>query len=178
MARLMVLGILRTKAMSGYDLQQVLRVSAVDKWAGILPGSIYHALKKMDNEGLVRIADVTSTGHRTKAIYEITEAGEKEYKKLLLESFREPSVHLPVQLYTGLSMVSQIEQADIEHVKEALEEQVQILNEKILEIEEGQRIKSDFVGTNSLMKLTFENMIEQNRLQVSFLEKIIENING
>ncbi len=51
MTRLMVLGMLRTKPMSGYEMQQLMQVSEVDKWAGILPGSIYHALKKMDKRG-------------------------------------------------------------------------------------------------------------------------------
>ena len=45
MVRLLVLGLLQFKPLSGYEIQQILQVSQIDVWAGILPGSIYHALK-------------------------------------------------------------------------------------------------------------------------------------
>ena len=138
MTRLMVLGMLRTKPMSGYELQQLMQVSRVDKWAGILAGSIYHALKKMDKEGLVKVADVKSRGHRIKAIYEITDEGEKEYRKLLVDSFRESSVHLPVHLYTGLSMLNlPNHQADPNSIIVAVEEQIKELQSKMEEFEAG-----------------------------------------
>ena len=177
MTRLMVLGMLRTKPMSGYELQQLMQVSEVDKWAGILPGSIYHALKKMDKEGLVKVAKVESTGHRLKAIYEITDEGEKEYKKLLVESFRESSVHLPVQLYTGLSMLNlPNHQADPDFIVEAIEAQIQDLQTKMEDIEAGQRIKAQFIEVNELVKITFQNMMNQYKLQIDFLEKIVKTI--
>ena len=138
MTRLMVLGMLRTKPMSGYELQQLMQVSRVDKWAGILAGSIYHALKKMDKEGLVKVADVKSRGHRIKAIYEITDEGEKEYRKLLVDSFRDSSVHLPVHLYTGLSMLNlPNHQADPNSIIVAVEEQIKELQSKMEEFEAG-----------------------------------------
>lgn len=177
MTRLMVLGMLRTKAMSGYELQQLLQISEVDKWAGILPGSIYHALKKMDKEGLVKVANVESTGHRSKAIYEITDEGEKEYRKLLVESFREPSVHLPVHLYTGLSMLNlPNHQAEPNDIVEAIEAQIQELQIKMEDIEAGQRTKSQFIEVNELTKITFQNMLDQYKLQIDFLEKMVKAI--
>ena len=72
----MVLGLLKTKPMSGYEIQQLLIISQSDSWAGILPGSIYHALKKMEKEQLVAIDSIEQTGNRSKAIYKITEQGE------------------------------------------------------------------------------------------------------
>ena len=110
----------------------------MDKWAGILAGSIYHALKKMDKEGLVKVADVKSRGHRIKAIYEITDEGEKEYRKLLVDSFRDSSVHLPVHLYTGLSMLNlPNHQADPNSIIVAVEEQIKELQSKMEEFEAG-----------------------------------------
>ncbi|WP_284036516.1 PadR family transcriptional regulator [Neobacillus sp. 114] len=174
MTRLMVLGMLRTKPMSGYEMQQQLQVSEVDKWAGILPGSIYHALKKMDKEGLVRVANVEATGHRVKAIYEITEEGDKEYKNLLISSFSEPSVHLPVLLYTGLSMFNlPNHDIDTERIIAAIEEQKQVLLKKMDDIEAGQKIKAQFIEVNELAKITFQNILDQYKLQIEFLDKII-----
>ncbi|WP_338448806.1 PadR family transcriptional regulator [Niallia oryzisoli] len=177
MTRLMVLGLLRLKPMSGYELQQLLQISAVDKWAGILTGSIYHALKKMDKEGLVRVAKVESTGNRVKAIYEITEAGEKEYGRLLVESFREPSVSLPVNLYTGLSMLNlPNHQADTTVLMEAMEAQKKELHQELEELEAGQNVKQQLIEMNELSKITFQNMVDQYKLQIGFLEKIIKTL--
>lgn len=53
MTRVLVLGLLDVKPMSGYDIQQLLRISDAERWGGVLIGSIYHALKKMEKEGLV-----------------------------------------------------------------------------------------------------------------------------
>lgn len=169
----MVLGLLRTKSMSGYELQQLLQLSEVDKWAGILPGSIYHALKKMDKEGLIKVANVESTGHRTKAIYEITEAGESEYQTLLIESFREPTVKLPVLLYTGLSMLNmQNNSVEPEQIIKAIEDQIQELQTNLADIQAGQEIKANYIEVNELSSITFQNMIDQYQLQIDFLKKI------
>ena len=177
MTRLMVLGMLRTKPMSGYELQQLMQVSEVDKWAGILPGSIYHALKKMDKEGLVKVAKVESAGHRLKAIYEITDEGEKEYRKLLVESFRDSSVYLPVQLYTGLSMLNlPNHQADPNSIIVAVEEQIKELQSKMEEFEAGQRIKSQFIEVNESVRITYQNMLDQYKLQIEFLKKIVKTL--
>ena len=45
MTKLLVLGLLDGGPMSGYDLQQKLGGADAERWGGVLPGSIYHALK-------------------------------------------------------------------------------------------------------------------------------------
>ena len=44
------------------------------------------------------------------------------------------------------------------------------------EIEAGQRIKAQFIEVNELMKITFQNMLEQYKLQIDFLEKIVKTM--
>ena len=53
--RHLVLGLLDRAPMHGYEIQRVMKEARVDLWAGVLPGSLYHALRKMEGEGLVRI---------------------------------------------------------------------------------------------------------------------------
>jgi len=176
MTRLMVLGMLRIKPMSGYEIQQMLQVMQSDQWAGILPGSIYHALKKMDKEGLVKISAVESTGNRSKAIYEITEAGEDEYATLLLESFAVSSVILPTSLYTGLSMLNlpnpNIDKKDIlKNVilhREKLEKQMASLKRGL---EEKQK---HFLNNDPFYNLTYKNIEKQFAIQIEFLKELEE----
>ena len=121
MVRLLVLGLLSRKPMSGYEIQRFLQLSHTEKWANILPGSIYHALKKMEKEELVEVQAVKHTGHRSKAIYGITPAGKEEYRRRLKETLRTPSVALPIAFYIALSYLDDLPR---EEVKAALDEQI------------------------------------------------------
>ena len=112
MTRLIVLGVLDMKPMSGYDIQQVLKSNDAERWAGVLIGSIYHALKKLEQEGHIEINGIEQTGHRQKAIYRITKSGKGYLKELVLESLKETSVLYPSTLYSGISFIHQISQVE------------------------------------------------------------------
>ena len=88
MTKLLVLGLLDGGPMSGYDLQQKLGGADAERWGGVLPGSIYHALKKLEGEGCIALAGVEQTGHRQKAVYRITEAGRSHLHTLIADALR------------------------------------------------------------------------------------------
>ncbi|MGM7683067.1 PadR family transcriptional regulator [Cytobacillus sp. Hm23] len=170
MTRLMVLGMLRMKPMSGYEIQQVLQISQTDAWAGVLPGSIYHALKKMEKEELVEIASLEQTGNRTKAIYKITDKGHNEFQRLLIESFASSSVILPTTLYTGLIFA---ESSANKQVIRAIDEQKELLTKQLSALKEGEEHKKKAMDELSpLTKATFESIYSQYELQLTFLDKI------
>lgn len=173
MVRLIILGLLRHKPLSGYEIQQILQTSRTDIWAGILPGSIYHALKKMDKEGLIEIDNVEQTGHRIKAIYKITDEGEKEFFRLLKESLQENSVLLPNTLYSGLSFMQEL---SLEEKVEALTNQKELLEQDLERLKEGQVLKAEHVEIDEVMKLVFENMYAHYELQIDFLQKLINHL--
>lgn len=171
MTRLMVLGLLRMKSMSGYEIQQILQTSQTDLWAGILPGSIYHALKKMEKENLVEVESVEQTGHRIKAIYKITEKGNDEFFSLLKESLELPSVHLPSTLYTGLGFIQSLGNTEI---IEALILQKQELEARLAIHEQGFEVKRTHMDNfDDLSELTFQNIYNQYKLQIEFIEQLI-----
>ncbi|MDZ5470576.1 PadR family transcriptional regulator [Bacillus sp. 31A1R] len=170
MTRLMVLGLLRTKAMSGYEIQQLLQISETDRWAGILPGSIYHALKKMEKEQLVEIEKVEQTGNRSKAIYKITDIGEEEFQKLLRESLETPSVMLPTSLYTGLSFIDNLEK---DKVLLALQSQKELLEKELCSHKEGMEVKRKYMTIDGITELTFENIFKQYEIQIDFIQSLI-----
>lgn len=177
MTRLMVLGLLRLKPMSGYEIQQLLQVSQSDQWAGILPGSIYHALKKLDKEGLVKIHSVETTGNRSKAIYEITEQGQEEYKELLIQSFTSPSIVLPTDLYTGLSMLTLPNPAiDLSDIINAVQVQLSQLHRQWNQIKIGIEQKKQY-SNNIFQQFTFEQINKQYMLQIESLEQLLEILN-
>ncbi|SOC08390.1 PadR family transcriptional regulator [Ureibacillus xyleni] len=173
MVRLMVLGMLRIKPLSGYEIQQILQTNQSDIWAGILPGSIYHALKKMNKEGLVEVDAVEQTGHRIKAIYKITEKGQKEFYQLVKEGLREKSVGLPVTFYTAMSFMHEL---SLEEKLAGLDEQLTLLEKELAILQSGQKAKEQHITLDPIAKLQFENMFNQYQLQIDFINKMISQL--
>ena len=66
MTRLLVLGLLDEQPMSGYDIQQKIIGADAERWGGVLVGSIYHALKKLEQEKYIELSGIEQTGHRQK----------------------------------------------------------------------------------------------------------------
>lgn len=167
--RLMVLGLLTHKPMSGYEIQQVLQMTQSDKWAGILPGSIYHALKKMEGEGLVRLESVEHTGNRAKAIYRITDRGREEFRKLLTEALKQSSVAFPTALYTAVSF---LEALPAEETIAALEEQKRRIEADYEAMKAGEKEKEKYGPVPPHVRLVFRNMYEQFELQMKLLNEL------
>ena len=172
MTRLMVLGLLKTGPMSGYEIHQLLGKSQTDTWAGVLPGSVYHALKKMEKEGLVEIDSIEQTGNRSKAIYKITEAGEREFDKLLLESLQMSSVHLPSSLYTGLSFVQYAKNSQI--VASLKNQQMQLM-EELEKQREGMEEKRKHIHIDAVSEMMLQNVVHQYELQLNLLNKLLDH---
>lgn len=175
MIRLMVLGLLWHRPMTGYELQQTLQVSQTDKWAGILPGSIYHALKKLHQEGLVELEAVEQTGNRSRTSYRITDRGQEEAVRLAGEGLREKSVVFPTTLYTALSFLHLVPR---QAIRTALQEQRQGLEADYAAMRQGQEMKEEVMKLSREALLVFENIYAQYELQLEFLGKLEEIYSG
>ena len=83
--RLLILGVVRWfQPVHGYDVRRELLSWHADEWANVQPGSIYHALKKLAEEGLLREVATEQVGARpARTTYEITPKGEEEFQDLL-----------------------------------------------------------------------------------------------
>lgn len=81
----MILGLVRwMQPVHGYDVRRELLSWHADKWANIQPGSIYHALRKLTEEGLLREVATERVGRRpARTTYEITAKGIDEFETLL-----------------------------------------------------------------------------------------------
>jgi len=86
---MMILGLVQwMQPVHGYDVRRELLSWSADKWANIQPGSIYHALRKLSEEGLLREVATEQVGARpARTTYEITEKGSAEFLSLLRGSW-------------------------------------------------------------------------------------------
>jgi DNA-binding PadR family transcriptional regulator len=86
---MMILGLVQwMQPVHGYDVRRELLSWNADKWANIQPGSIYHALRKLSEEGLLRAVATEQVGARpARTTFEITEKGMDEFMSLLRGSW-------------------------------------------------------------------------------------------
>src|SRR5262247_930321 len=83
---LAVLGLLHEGPMHGYELRK--RLNLMLGWGRVLSyGSLYPALKKMLRRNLIEetAATVTPVTRRPRSVYQLTDAGEREFEHLMAE---------------------------------------------------------------------------------------------
>jgi len=87
--RMMILGLVQwMQPVHGYDVRRELLSWSADKWANVQPGSIYHALRKLAEEELLREVATEQVGARpARTTYEITDKGAAEFQTLLRNSW-------------------------------------------------------------------------------------------
>jgi len=81
----MILGLVKwLQPVHGYDVRRELMSWGVDEWTSIQPGSIYHALRKMTEEGLLEEVSTEQVGARpARTTYRLTPLGDEEFEDLL-----------------------------------------------------------------------------------------------
>lgn len=169
MTRLMVLGLLAWRPMHGYEIHQYLQVSRTDLWANVLAGSIYHALKKMEEEGLVTVQATEQTGHRTRAIYARTPAGEAEFRRLLKEAWSTPPRIPPSSVYVALGFLDGLPR---DEVLAALDAQIAALEAQAAEWDAGAEAKEKVISVPEYVKAAFENRREHFQADLRFLRRL------
>ena len=82
---MMILGLVQLmEPVHGYDVRRTLLSWNADKWANVQPGSIYHGLRKLAEEGLLREVTTEQVGARpARTTYAITDTGRSEFESLL-----------------------------------------------------------------------------------------------
>lgn len=172
MTRLLVLGILEVKPMSGYDIQQALQLTDAERWGGVLIGSIYHALKKMEQEGYVAVTSIEQTGHRQKAVYAITDAGKIYLQTLIKDALKTSSVLYPSTLYSGLSFYNKL---SAEECCTALKQQRGVLMDEYNAVKKGLEAKDEAMQHNipPMVMLIMDNMFSIIKQQQDFIDKAL-----
>ncbi|MFJ8695016.1 PadR family transcriptional regulator [Streptomyces roseolilacinus] len=87
--RLLVLGAVRQHGRAhGYQVRNDLEYWGAHEWSNAKPGSIYHALKQMAKQGLLRAHETapSTAGGPPRTEYEITDQGTEEYFTLLRQA--------------------------------------------------------------------------------------------
>ncbi|WP_067488353.1 PadR family transcriptional regulator [Actinomadura hibisca] len=108
--RLLVLGGVRGFGRAhGYEVRRTLLSWGSDEWANVNPGSIYHALKQLTKEGLLRSHEVAeNAAGPPRTDYEITPEGDAEFGRLLREALVTVDVRRPELLTAALGFLTEL----------------------------------------------------------------------
>ncbi|RIX60361.1 PadR family transcriptional regulator [Paenibacillus nanensis] len=169
MTNLIILALLRDRPMHGYEIQQTIQMSRMDEWANLLSGSIYYALNKMEQDGLVRTEAEERTGARLRKIYAITEKGEELFHQLVRESLTLPPHSVKSDFGLGLNWIEAIPR------EEALELLRQNLSQAEMTLDNwrrGKEIKGQY-GLSPFVLASFDNAIAILEQDISYLNRLI-----
>lgn len=103
--RLLLLGaVAMFGPVNGYQVRRELLTWQVDQWAKIKPGSIYHGLGKLAEDGLLSSHQFTEDGRQI-VVYEITDTGRSEFDRLCADAFTEVDLFDPTAFHAAFAML-------------------------------------------------------------------------
>ena len=82
---LIVLGMLKRQSLSAYDIQKLVEYRNISKWVKISTPSIYKKVIQLGEKGLITSRTEKEGKMPEKAVYSLTDAGNEEFEKLMLE---------------------------------------------------------------------------------------------
>ena len=169
--RLMVLGLLEMEPRHGYEIQKWLEITHTDLWADVLPGSIYHALRQMEKEGLVEVRATEQRGHRARAIYALTQAGREMFKRLLREGWQQVPHTFPSDLYTLLTFSHHL---PLDERRAGLQTMLAALEKELVQWGEGEQAKKEAAAFPTFLQAVFENGREHLEANIRLLRRLLE----
>jgi DNA-binding PadR family transcriptional regulator len=134
--RLLVLGAVRQHGRAhGYQVRNDLEYWGAQDWSNAKPGSIYHALKQMAKQGLLRAHDTapSTAGGPPRTEYELTAAGEAEFFALLRAALSQRDEKSDV-LSAGIGFLVDLPRA----------EAVALLRERVRSLEEWRSTVTEY----------------------------------
>lgn len=82
---LIVLGILKKECLSAYDIQKLVEYRNISKWVKISTPSIYKKVIQLEEKGFIESRIMKEGNMAEKAVYSLTNAGEKVFENLSIE---------------------------------------------------------------------------------------------
>ncbi|CAM3421653.1 PadR family transcriptional regulator [Marinicrinis lubricantis] len=172
MPNLIILALLRDRPMHGYEIQQIIQTSRMDVWANLLSGSIYYALNKMEQDGLIRTNSEERTGARLRKIYAITDKGKDMFRDLVRESLLVPPHSVKSDFAVGLNWIDAVPK---EEALALLQQNLQQTEQTLQQWLSGKQIKGKF-GLTPLAEASFDNAIAILEQDIKYIRRVMELI--
>ncbi|MEN3536257.1 PadR family transcriptional regulator [Microbispora sp. ZYX-F-249] len=169
--RVLILGVLLDGPLHGYEVRKKLELWGAQHWANVAFGSIYHALGKMAEEGLLEVAGDGRPSGRGRTVYAITPEGRAEFDRRLREHWSEimPIVD-PFQV--ALTFLDRLSKADLQAV---VRDRTERLREAFVSYERARDAKRASGAPRHVDECLELNAAEY-RAQLEWLEQAVDRI--
>ncbi|MGG5329357.1 PadR family transcriptional regulator [Enterococcus sp. AZ163] len=87
---LIVLGMVKQQPLSAYDIQKLVEYRNISRWVKISTPSIYKKVIQLENKGYIKSTLIKEGNKVEKAIYDLTDAGQSEFQRLMQEISQQP----------------------------------------------------------------------------------------
>ena len=126
----MLLGFLMSSSMTGYEIKKKFSLT-FSFFSGLSFGSIYPALKKMEQEGLITLKVEIQDGSPNRKVYTITDEGRKVFLKNLRAPFalEQPKMAFLARLFFFAHLTQEEQLASAKAYMGSIREMQQNLNE-------------------------------------------------
>jgi DNA-binding PadR family transcriptional regulator len=152
-SKLTVLGLLSIGPNHGYGLRAILESWEVHRWLDVKYGSIYAALHRFADAGLVKVSGVAAGRGPNRTTYRLTEAGQAELRELARRAWtRTPQWSLPIDMAVMFLTFDWLGNGILDRgeVAKLLRERVTALDSSITRLTET---KNDLVGVTEFEPL-------------------------
>ena len=90
---LIVLGMLKKESLSAYDIQKLVEYRNISRWVKISTPSIYKKVIQLEEKSLIKSVTMKEGKMPEKAVYSLTESGERQFENLMMEIAGKP-IHI------------------------------------------------------------------------------------
>lgn len=131
---LIVLGILKKEALSAYDIQKLVEYRNISKWVKISTPSIYKKVIQLEEKGFIKSSIVKEGKMAEKAVYSLTDAGEHEFEKIMMDISLKP-IHIFLDfnavIVNLMSLTPEKQKLCLDNIEENVKTLKQYLEENI-----------------------------------------------
>lgn len=129
---LIVLGMLKKDALSAYDIQKLVEYRNISRWVKISTPSIYKKVLKLEEKGYIKSNVVKEGKMAEKAVYSLTDAGQREFEKLMFEIAEKP-VYIFLDFNAVIVNLDSLSPENQKHCLKKIEENIKILKAHVEE---------------------------------------------
>lgn len=128
------LAMLLERPMHPYEMFQLMQVRRDDRLVKVRPGSLYHAIARLERDGLAEIVGTDRDGRRPeRTTYAVTDAGREQLTDELISLLRAPADEYPQFPHA----LSQAHHLPADQVERLLAERVEVLRARDEQLEAG-----------------------------------------
>ena len=123
---LIVLGIVKQQPKSAYDIQKAVEYRNISRWVKISTPSIYKKVIQLEQKGYIESKTVKNGKMPEKAVYSLTDEGEKEFVKLMMETASKP-IHFFLDFNAVIVNLDKLPPESQQSCIASIEENIEIL---------------------------------------------------